>query len=1046
MSEQQKNRDLLISRLVADIHGPHTDAERLPVYQAPRDQYQTGILYPQDSRCSDEEPEGAIEENGSSEPGAVDDQDLVLQQRAWLPSSMGVSLFAESEEENILLEIFVSAGKYLYEPGSKGSQKESVWQREQLEIGPVSLKARNGVPEYKTDIANGLRLFVETRQIGNSSLFTVCLINKFVDNGNFDFQERNEKCFFQTRIAVRPVEGTSIIPRPSVFSNSESTNALNSFLYRNIKEFATGHTCSADWLENAGIATEVSTSWVPVHKVDDVSAKGDPSISKTLGSEGFESFSATVLANGSASEVNRLLSALPKAYEEWLRGQREFAEKNLTGRFGQLASEQLDVASVVRQRIEAGIALLKSNEKIFKAFQLANKAMVLQAEWQGYELDWRPFQIGFFLLSLESLALRNEDRQIMDLLWFPTGGGKTEAYLGLMAFIIFFRRLERGGLEADDGVAVITRYTLRALTTDQFARTSGLVFACELVRRESTTIADEGVPISIGLWIGGTSSPNKIEDAKNALEKNAQPGPDLLRTCPCCKSPLQWGFNIAANEVEARCSGSDCRVADELLPAPVHTVDEQIYKKHPSVVIGTVDKFVQVCRFPTRTSSLFNVGTVFRPPDLIIQDELHLITGPLGSIVGLMELAIEQLCTAQGILPKIIGSTATIQRAEDQVGALFNRTLSQFPPPVLDADNSFFAIRDFGSSGRKYLGLTSAGKTGTYVMQAVAASLLQSVKDQSLENLPIEAIDPFTTLAVYFNSLRILGGARTLLLEDTQKSMGVFAGNRGEEKRELDELQELTSLVTQEELKETLAHLRSAYGNDHHIDILLASVMISVGVDIPRLGLMVVDGQPKTMAEYIQATSRVGRGSIPGLVVTLYNNLKIRDRAHFESFRSWHSALYRSVEASSVTPFSPRARDKAMRALVVAMAMQVTDMNETDVSLTIGRRQKIETDVLPLILSRISAIDPSEVSEAKEELESFLEDWEDRGSLKFLWNDFSDPNESLLISSESAAQRKSAGQGYFGWSAPNSARDVEPSVIVKVRDFLDVDRGDAHGS
>ena len=209
--------------------------------------------------------------------------------------------------------------------------------------------------------------------------------------------------------------------------------------------------------------------------------------------------------------------------------------------------------------------------------------------------------------------------------------------------------------------------------------------------------------------------------------------------------------------------------------------------------------------------------------------------------------------------------------------------------------------------------------------------------------------------------------------------------------------------------------------------------MLSVGVDIPRLGMMVVNGQPKSMSEYIQATSRVGRSKDgPGLVITLYNANKIRDRAHYETFRTWHSALYRSVEPTSVTPFAPRARDKALHAPVVALARHLLGVNSG--KLNADLLKKIKREVIPVVLNRVKRVDEREYSAAQEELEEFLDIWLGRTDLKFIWNDRA-LKTSLLISAEKAAARKATGKSESPARAtPNSVRNVEPSVNYVLRE------------
>ena len=812
-----------------------------PENRPPRDEYLTGILYPQQSELDADVAEDTSEEGGGSDLGEGSLADEVRIGRAWLPSSMGLSFLA-SADSRIEFELLVKTGTYTYSEDDDSSS----WTRSSLESSPVPVSWQNGEIDYPKDLEvfgiPGMRLFIRSAPADGFAQFTVCIINSNEDDGTLDFQARNERCFYQTRLEIKSRDGTSFVPRRSHYVGTEKDSLLNGLLYRNTHEYATGHTCSATWDNDDDVPKWIATSWMPQQQVDDVDPGGDPDLQKALQEIGFEGFAAEALSELPDAELLQLLEVLPKVYSVWLDGEEGEKLSSLNEDLKEVAAGQLAEARSVIERMNRSIDTLRNNATAMTAFRLANRAMNRQMQWQGNDLVWRPFQLGFALLTLSSMVDRNQDRDIMDLLWFPTGGGKTEAYLLLMAFVLFYRRLEKGSLREEDGVAVITRYTLRALTTDQFERTVAMICACELVRREEDPQARNSKPFSLGLWIGSGSTPNNYEKAKESLNGSFGATPRVIESCPVCRSVFEWEANDSRKEIRVRCPSADCEIGTAFGWLPIHTVDEQIYHHHPSIIIGTVDKFAQVCRFPTRTNGLFNRGKSYLPPDLIVQDELHLISGPLGTTTGLMELAIDWLCSGEDHKPKIIGSTATIQRANEQVGALFDRAVCQFPTPVIDADNSFFARKKVGSTGRIYMGITTAGRTPTFMLQAICGSLLQSIDDADFADHS-DALDPYTTLATYFNSLRILGGARTLLWEDAQKSKGVFAAIREEEPRDVEDLQELTSAVSQEELKQTLARLKLSRGDEGHVDMLLASVMLSVGVNIPRLGLMVV-GRP----------------------------------------------------------------------------------------------------------------------------------------------------------------------------------------------------------
>jgi len=429
---------------------------------------------------------------------------------------------------------------------------------------------------------------------------------------------------------------------------------------------------------------------------------------------------------------------------------------------------------------------------------------------------------------------------------------------------------------------------------------------------------------------------------------------------------------------------------------------------------------------------LFGLSRDAEPPDLIIQDELHLISGPLGTLAALYETAIDELCARGERRAKIIGSTATIRRAAGQIRALFNRSTYQFPAPGLDASNSGFAVYDPSTPGRQYLGVTTAGRSPKYTLQAVAASLLQAAAAREWTD---EDRDAYWTLVGYFNSLRELGGSLVLMQDDVPVSIEQYAERHGEQPRKISEPAELTSGVRSKEVPGILRDLERRVGDPGAYDVLLASNMISVGIDISRLGLIVVNGQPKTLAEYIQATSRIGRGRVPGVVVTVYYNSRARDRSRYETFPAWHGTLYREIETTSVTPFAARAQDKALHAVLVALVRHLVPALRTDPPVLEPAHLGPVLALAQLILARTKHVDPGEEANAQHKIASLIEEWQSRDDLVTYWDDYG-PKPSLMISAEQHAAKKAAattsaagiGVPRALWPTPNSLREVEPGV------------------
>jgi len=631
-------------------------------------------------------------------------------------------------------------------------------------------------------------------------------------------------------------------------------------------------------------------------------------------------------------------------------------------------------------------------------------------------------------------------------LWFPTGGGKTEAYLALTAFIILLRRLRRSKDDDGAGVAVLMRYTLRLLTVQQFQRAAAMIFACELLRQRGRAgiggLPDLGEsPIGIGLWVGSAATPPTLEEALKPSRGDSST-PEQLTICPGCGAKLTWRVTPKESSVECPSEASRCDLAASSSNLPIWTIDEEVYRNAPSLVIGTVDKFAQIVR-RLETRVLFGRGTKQSAPDLIIQDELHLISGPLGSIAGLYEVAIDELCRRDAIRAKVIGSTATIRRAEDQIRALFDRTTYQFPPPGLDASNSGFAVTDVEGPGRLHLGISTAGRSATYMLQALVASLLQAASEVGASE---EERDYYWTLVTYFNSLRELGRALVLVQDDVPISIRQIAARRGEAQRRVEAPAELTSRRRSYEVRDMLDRLNRDASDPEAVDLLLASNMISVGMDIRRLGIMVVNAQPKTLAEYIQATSRVGRGNVPGIVITMYNSMRTRDRSHYETFETWHRCLYRDVEATSVTPFASRAQDRALHAVLVALVRHTVPGMEQRPVLDDIRRIDAER-IAGLIEGRVARIDPAETTAISQKLKRLIDQWASRPDLQTYWDDYG-RRTSLLMSAEQFAAKADVDADLDPeaarralWPTPNSMREVEAGAPFVLRHMLRAEGG-----
>lgn len=1051
-TEMLPPRDLLLERLHEDLVGPGQESE--PIAERPSDRYLTGILFPKGTPISAEDDQGELSAAGMDDEDADDTPPPIA--GGPRPSSCGLS-FALGAGDRPAIQVAVTCARYTQFHVDPATQQRSTqpehakranerWERQPLSASFTHDLVVDGQPQT-LDLGPhgvpGLELYLQPSRGPGCTIVTAALVNRLEDPRT-DRVLAEERTFFQVQMTIRAVPPATLTARPAKPPGEDRDACVSALIYRDVREMAVGHTCSASWGPADDAVEWVRTEWLPTAVVRRVRAEGDAVFDALRTHPTLRPLSATWHAKeASDAELVEGLRMLVGAYATWL--DREDARvPSLASELQGYARDNLVECRTAATRMSAAVDLLASDATARQAWRLAAGAMALQFGWtkpgRG-TLSWHPFQLAFQLLVLPSLVdRRSHDREIMDLLWFPTGGGKTEAYLALTAFLLFYRRLHSPGAEGC-GTAVLMRYTLRLLTIQQFQRAAALTLACEAIRRgvEQVTASPPSAlgetPFSIGLWVGGGATPNKFEEAERALREGGTSTPRQLPKCPRCRERLAYRADRARQAIEVRCSGAGCYFAEPDQPMPIWVVDTDVYREHPSLLIATLDKFAQIVRKP-ETGALFGLGTPHAPPDLIIQDELHLISGPLGSLAGLYEVAIDRLCSrpdGKGLLrPKIIGSTATIRRASEQVERLFDRRAFQFPPPVIDATNSGFGVVDLDHPGRVYVGLTTAGRSAKYALQATYASLLQGASDARIPSTPSPGglRDRYWTLTGYFNSLRELGGAVTLVLDDVLKSVRGYARRRGEAPRTVAPPVELTSRVPSSEIPATLEQLEVRVGDPGCVDVLLASNMISVGVDVGRLGLMVVAAQPKTVAEYIQATSRVGRQD-PGLVVVVYNHPRVRDRSSFETFPTWHRALYRAVEATSVTPFASRARDRAMHAVVVALGRHLIDALHSSPVLDASSATALR-GLGEEISRRVERIEPEELAGTRGYIEGFIESWEglvEDGVTEYWGREY---QRSLLIGAEDAVALEEHGEPVASWPTPNSMREVEPSALFRL--------------
>ena len=1056
----------------------------------------------------------AAEESRGVPVGEVDDttvdaegdgaEDSPVRRGLMIPASMGLRFQVPRD----LPSVTVIASWGTYEPEATGETLPSGRAKRVYRRQPVDLPVRVDLRMLSTDETTAyplkddvtLRVDCYDDAAAGRRIVEVALCND---------RETPRKIpvnawLFQTALAVEAEGRAVFLPvhdpllEPPRETDDDELRRLD-LQYRDRLEFAIGRTCSADWVVDDGArrALRVSTTWLPVTETPQTRAVNPDGVVLDM----------RRLQDASPSELDAGLRPIVSGYAAWLEDRRAEAT-GLPDHLHGPATAAIEEAEWVHAQLAAGLDFLIGDAEAMRCFSFMNRVMADQrlhsqiaeerAKDPGLSVDgavavveargalahsWFTFQIAFILMQIPGLCRPDHERRSganvaqVELLFFPTGGGKTEAYLGLAAFAFAIRRRQGvidspdGPLDGGAGVIVLMRYTLRLLTAQQFQRATTLVCAAELARREDeSTWGTE--PFRIGLWVGTDVSPKRVSEAAEQLAKVHEGRGHRLtvlqvQRCPWCGTtirPRSVTVDDGAGRVYVRCGDdlAECPFSpggavDEGLP--ILTVDEEIYRLAPAFVIATVDKFARLAR-EGEAASLFGyvakrcdrhgfvhpdtaVCTIkdgskhpakdgrpaaavhrhsrLRPPDLVIQDELHLITGALGTTVGLFEVAIDALTTwrtAGGAIakPLIVASTATMRNAADQVRGLYGRGVLLFPPRVLDAGDTYFSAEvpiTRETPGRRYVGVSTTGVRLT-TAEIRLAEVLMSGAQLVLDRCGLAA-DPYMTLVGYFNATRELAGMTRYMQDDVQTALSKGRPSIGLPRRTGTHygslnLDELTSRVSGAGITETLDKMavrfdpafdssdgrrarREALDRKETLperpvnpyDAILATSMLQVGVDVTRLGLMLMVGQPKNTAEYIQASSRVGRDpSRPGLVVTLGNWARPRDLAHYEQFRHYHETFYAQVEPLSVTPFSVTSLERGLDGVLVSAVRVIEAVvpNGLSPEKSAGRiveHREVVTRLIDALVARtLAASDEESTTAASNRLFNRLDQWEKR--------------------------------------------------------------------
>lgn len=797
------------------------------------------------------------------------------------------------------------------------------------------------------------------------------------------------QCLFQSVLKVTPLDGSLVSYTDPIVSLDDEENNVNEYIYRDVINYGKGIGCAAEWDEDG---QWIATTYMPrceVKKFSNQIEDDDITAICTLRNISIWGLTDDELLEG--------LERFVDGYENWHQDEIE-RSTNHDDRYNNAVESILCKQKVLLNRLRDNIQFMQDNPEALTCFRIANTAMLIQMvvardknfvknrtevddnpevfnsidyfrnarylpTMRNTEPSYRPFQLAFLLMNVKSTMVEDDVNRTtnVDLIWFPTGGGKTEAYLALTALTIIARRRNSADIisgtnvqrdaEYTSGVSVIMRYTLRLLTSQQFERASFLICAMDFLRERCPELNLGGKRISIGLWVGKATSPNSIAELRENNEKyqrflnGVRPNnPFPVAYCPWCGQSLylnnnQYGYSVQDGKIE--CLNDSCHFMTDVR-LPIYYIDEVIYHEKPTLLFATVDKFAQL--YNPDPAGLVRT-TRCKSPDLIIQDELHLISGPLGSTVSLFESIVEELASRDGHRPKIIASTATTRNTGALIKSLYgkNREVSIFPAQGTSYKDNYFSHLE-ADALRCHVGIMPTGKTTSNdtetrltatLLLARAKLAMKLLADAGIDICNVDAVvgylrdancnlnmdlDNFWSIVLYYNSLKDLGRSKSRASQEVYENLRaklpsfqipqslVFTykgfNNRKKEFTSREDSSRIKKLLTDAETISKLEDRDHGVGiNSETMDLIYASNMISVGIDIDRWNIMVMIGQPRSTSEYIQSSSRVAR-SHKGLVYNLINPQRNREFSLFENYTSFHSAYYKYVEPLSATPMN----------------------------------------------------------------------------------------------------------------------------------------------
>jgi hypothetical protein len=705
------------------------------------------------------------------------------------------------------------------------------------------------------------------------------------------------------------------------------------------------------------------------------------------------------------------LEALAAGMEDAVADYRGIKSEMVTGKSNEAATE-FDKAvagfEAEHERVLAGIECLKQDPRALRAFKYMNESF----QEMGFD-KWRTFQIVFILMTIPDMLKQADEAgsevsvswdseiletqlDVADVVYFPTGGGKTEAYLGLVTFTAFHDRM-RGKTH---GMTAFTKFPLRFLSLQQLQRIANVLAKAEEIRRREDLGGDE---FSVGYLVGSGNTPNTLRAGKytNNIQKaqedeEFQKSVKYVTTCPFCgEKEVSIDGDLEQGRIVHQCENPDCeevkRNGGEPAPLPVYVTDREIYRYTPTFVVSTIDK-ISIVGMQRRMRAILFGRTSLKcakhgysgenrciadtgilneagqcdeddweevepvdPPSLLIQDELHLLREEFGSFDSHYETLIQQLNRAfsdDTWHTKIVAATATIKGAEQQVEALYMKDTNVFPSPSPRLKQSFYAYAHPTRIQRRMLGALPRTLSRTYAIEKIHEEYARAIQEYraapetlydaltqvsdeytleqaelpsdpaSLEAVIDDILDDYETQVSYHYSRD-----NTDLMKRVLRTMiNVHLSDDGEPYYPLNG-QLMTGQTPLEDVSSVLEILENLDELDSPADavhMLIATSMISHGVDVDALDFIGFFGLPRNTAEYIQSYSRVGR-KWPGTVFLLFDPMRTRDRSYYRHFQYHQEYQDLLVEATPLERWAEYAIKCTMPGVVCSILIQYYD-------------------------------------------------------------------------------------------------------------------------